>query len=66
MMGQGADTEANLSDVLDLLCLSDDEVKCAQVDIKGVPAYGIIGSGSDITIMRGGFPAQGGSGGHAT
>ena len=27
--------------------------KCARVDIQGVPAYGVIDSGSDVTIIGG-------------
>lgn len=38
-----------------LIHLSDkgSKLKCAHVDVQGVPAYGVIDSGSDITIMGG-------------
>ena len=66
---QSTDTETNQQDILQLLYSSDDEggesvdivrvpdkgsrPKCVQVDIQGVPAYGVIDSGSDVTIMGG-------------
>ncbi len=56
-------------DALQLLYSSDEEedgdmdvvqapdkasrLRCARVDIQGVPAYGVIDSGSDITIIGG-------------
>ena len=59
----------DLSDVLELLYSSSDEnegsvdmvrvqdegsrPKCARVDVNGVPVYGVIDSGSGITIMCG-------------
>ena len=65
--GSRTDVKTDQSDILQLLYSSDDEgggkvdvvrvpdkgsrPKCARVDIQGVPAYGVIDSGSDVTIM---------------
>ncbi len=67
--GQSVTDEADMSDALRLLYSSDEEEdgdvdvvrapdkasrpRCAPVDIQGVPAYGVIDSGSDITIIGG-------------
>ena len=67
--GQRADDETDQSDILELLFSSDDESggkvdvvripdkgnrpRCACVDVQGVPAYGVVDSGSDVTIMGG-------------
>ena len=63
---QAEDLDADQSSILQLLFSDSDEdsgnvdmvqvsdkPRCAQVDIHGVPAYGVIDSGSDVTIMGG-------------